>query len=123
MGAGLTPDRAESALQAIAGDVWVQLHTGPPGANGLSNIAGEATRKQATLTGDNPLSNGGTLVWDPVSTSEIITHVTGWDAASSGSCGWVSDALDNDVADRTLTAGDRFTIDAGALSIEMPTAS
>ncbi len=124
MAAGLTSAAAAAALSAgVDGYRWVQLHTGSPGAAGNANVAGESTRKQLTFTGTNPLSNAGALTWDPVAATEVISYASGWDTESGGNCGWTSDEMTSDEEDRSLTAGDRFTIAIGDITITMPTAS
>ncbi len=123
MAAGLTSTRAAVAIDAIDADTWVQLHTGSPGAAGNANISATTTRKQLTWSGDNPRSNAGSLVWDPMTADEVISFVSGWSAESGGTCGWTSDELSSDAEDRTVAAGDRFTIATGDLQVTMPVAS
>ena len=100
---------------------YVQLHTGNPGANGTSNIAGESTRIQ--MTGTFVISAGSTtnpeaVNWVSVTTAETYTDVSIWSAVSSGTF----------LASGTITAnavaiGDNFSIPIGDLTISMPTAS
>lgn len=127
MAGGLTAGAADELLASAEFSAYryVQLHTGSPGAAGTGNVAGETTRKQATLAaaGSAQVANTAALVWDPYAATEIVTHASGWDASSGGSCGWTSDEFTNPVGERTLTAGDRFTIAIGDLTISFPTAS
>ena len=72
--------------------IFVKLHTADPGASGATAAAaGSTTRVAATfsaasggaiaLTGTNPSwTNGGT--------SETLTHVSVWDASTSGNFLW-----------------------------------
>lgn len=89
---------------------YVKLHTGDPGDDGASNPSAVTTREQVTfaaaaggaiaLTGSNP-------TWT-MTTTETITHISVWTAATSGSVLWsavlgVSKAVDNN-DQVTLTA-------------------
>lgn len=64
----------------------IQLHTGPPGADGTDNVSLVTDRKSMTFS--NP-SGGATEVsgtpanW-AMTGSETITHISVWDALSSG---------------------------------------
>lgn len=73
-------------------ETFVKLHTGDPGASGSAAAsAGSTTRPQVTfgaasegaisLTGSQPTwTNGGT--------SETVTHISVWDAATGGHMLW-----------------------------------
>lgn len=67
---------------------WVQLHLGDPGAAGTANPATTTTRKQVTFPAP---TTGGTMVAPAVtwtnwqsSNSEVISHLSVWDAETSG---------------------------------------
>ena len=94
----------------------MQRHTGDPGAAGTSNPATEATRQQATFgsaAGSGAISNTAAVTWTAVSTTETITHVSFWSAASGGTF-LGSDDLASSAA---LNAGDNFTIPTGDLDL------
>jgi hypothetical protein len=91
---GLAPSRANALLEtyrntaasAIAA-VYVQLHTADPGAAGTTSISvGSTTRNLITWSaaagGSMALSALGT--WTNGGTSETISHVSLWTAASGG---------------------------------------
>lgn len=88
--------------------LYVKVHTGDPGSAGTANASAVTTRSQATfgaaasgaiaLTGTNPS-------WSMTST-ETITHVSVWDASTSGNFLW-SAALS---ASKAVVSGDTLTL-------------
>lgn len=73
-----------TAYAAIAA-VYVQLHTGDPGAAGTSNVSANTTRNQITWAAPSGGSMAlSALATYSMTTSETITHVTLWTAASAG---------------------------------------
>lgn len=85
---GMSPSRANTFLNSEYAAVYVQLHTGDPGLAGNAHIsAGDATRKQATMT---TAANGSKALvsasgaWTNGGVAEYITHATLWTAASGG---------------------------------------
>ena len=75
-----------SSLTAVT-TAYAQLHTADPGANGTTAVSvGNATRQQinhnAASAGSMTISN--TPTWTNGGTSETITHISVWDASSSG---------------------------------------
>ncbi len=108
----------------LYGPVFVQLHTGSPGANGTANVAGESTRQSA---GSNPAFNapsGGSTTnlnavnWTNVNTAETYAFVSLWSLASGGTF----------IASGTITAnavgiGDNFSIPISDMTVSMPVAS
>lgn len=69
--------------------VYVQLHTGDPGEAGTSNASAETTRKAASFdaASGGSASLSSTLTWASWSAgAETISHISLWDAASSGNC-------------------------------------
>lgn len=66
---------------------WLKLHTGDPGSAGTANASAETTRKQLTFA--SPAGTGSSaataVTWTSWSAgSETITHVSLWDASTSG---------------------------------------
>lgn len=125
MAVGLASDIADAILDALCSDVswtqpaefWVKLHTGNPGAAGTTNAATETTRQQATFdaaSGGSAATNTD-LAWTSVAATETFSHVSFWDASTSGTF-LGSDALDTA---RSVTAGDNFTILAGQASLTL----
>lgn len=99
---------------------WIQLHTGLPGANGTSNVATNATRKQVSLasaSGGSKSSNAD-LTWTSVAGSETYSHFSMWTASSNGSFGG-----SGSVAANPVTAGDTFTILSGTLLLNVTLAT
>lgn len=92
MTAGFSATRANSMLNVLRNTTYtgiatpfVKLHTGDPGAAGTANASAVTTRNSITW---NAASAGSmtlaTLATYAMTTSETITHVSIWDAASAG---------------------------------------
>jgi hypothetical protein len=71
--------------------VYVQLHTGAPGAAGTTNVSSVTTRPAATFSA----ASGGVLSLSNVpawaswgGSAETIVNVSFWDAASGGNFLW-----------------------------------
>lgn len=92
MTAGLAAAEANAQLNVYRGNnitaaagYYVQLHTGDPGSAGTSNVSAVTTRNQATWAAPS----GGSMALSALAaysmtTSETISHVSVWDAASGG---------------------------------------
>lgn len=71
---------------ATGGSTYLQLHTGDPGASGTANLSAVTSRQQVTFNapsgGQITLSSmGGGF---SMTATETITHVSLWDASTSG---------------------------------------
>ncbi len=85
---------ANNALEHITGrTAWtvpagsfVKLHTGAPGNASTANAATETDRISATWdsASGGSASNDGAIDWSSVAATEDITHVSVWDASTSG---------------------------------------
>lgn len=69
--------------------VYIQMHTGDPGAAGTSNVSVRATgRKSVTYSaaaGGVMATSAGTSNWtNGGGSTETLTHYSRWDAASGG---------------------------------------
>lgn len=101
---------AGSAYNAVAG-TFAQLHTGDPGAAGTSSVSeGSTTRNSFTFAAS---SSGSALAlsdepaaWTNDGTSETLTHISVWTAASGGTF-LFSVAL---TASKAWADGDTFTL-------------
>lgn len=97
--------------------VYVKLHVGDPGEAGTSNAAGETTRKALSVGA----SSGGVVTsdadvnWTSVSTTEVYSHVSLWDAVSAGNCLW-SGPLSTP---KSVNAADNFSIPSGSLTVSL----
>lgn len=100
--------------------IYMQLHTGDPGAAGTSNVATNTTRKLVTFGA----ASGGTIAtdadvsWTNVPAAEDYTHLSLWDASTAG----------NFLASGTITAnavaiGDTFTIPSGSETLTLNAAA
>lgn len=98
--------------------VWVQLHTGDPGSAGTSNVATETDRIQGTFgsaASGRAISNTAAIEWTSVAASETYTHISLWDASTSGNF-LGRDDLSSSAA---VTAGDTFRIPSGDLDLSI----
>lgn len=98
-----------STFTVVAG-TFVKLHTGDPGANGTANAAAGSTTRVAVTQG---AAAGGAIAmtgtqpqWTNGGTSETISHVSVWDAITSGNFLY-SVAL---TASQAWAAGNTFTL-------------
>jgi hypothetical protein len=101
---------------------FIQLHTGDPGAAGTSNVAGNATRKSVSFgtPANGLMSNDAAITWSSgeVDTSEDYTHVSLWDASTSGT--FLGSGL---MTANAVVIGDQFTIPIGDLDLSFATAA
>lgn len=100
----------------IPTDVYVQLHTGDSGEDGLNNEATEDTRKEAAwaTASAGSIATSATLEWTNVAATETYSHWSLWDALTAGNCLWTG-ALSTSAA---VTAGDTFQITTLTLSLD-----
>lgn len=101
---------AGAAYGPVAG-TFAQLHTGDPGAAGTANVsAGSTTRNSftfaASASGSALALSGTPAAWTNGGTTETLTHISVWTAASGGSF-LFSVAL---AASRAWSASDQFTL-------------
>lgn len=102
--------------------LWVQLHTGDPGAAGTSNVAGNDTRKQVTRSAASGGASANTvaLAWSTgeVDTAEDYTHLSLWTASTAGT--FQGSGL---MTANAVLVGDTFTIPIGDLDLTLIVAS
>jgi len=125
MTVGIAVGQANAILDALCRSVSysdpasfnVKLHIGDPGSAGTANVAGETTRKAATMSAASggAITNSAALEWTNVSTSETYSHVSFWSDIAAGTF-LGSDALDTP---RAVTAGDNFTIAIGDVDLSL----
>lgn len=90
--------------------LFVQLHTGDPGASGTANVSSTTTRQAvnyaAASAGSQALT--GTTQWTnwAGTNGEVVTHISIW-GASSGGTFYYSVAL---TASKTVNTGDTLTL-------------
>lgn len=116
MTAGLAAATVNSFLDTSYDDRWIKLHTGDPGSAGASNAAaGDTTRKQYTSAAASGGVKSATSVgpWTNGGTSETITHISIWDASTSGTF-LGSIALS---ASKAWVSSDTFTLDTYSITI------
>lgn len=90
-----TANLANAWLNVLAGtsfgsvaSTWVQLHTGAPGPVGTNSISSVTTREQVTWSAvaGGTLSAANTPTWSSWAglNGEVVTDISVWSAASSG---------------------------------------
>jgi hypothetical protein len=116
-----TTNAANKFLDLLRGTSWtaptglyVKLHTGDPGASAASNASTVTTRNQLTLSA----ASSGSAALSSLSSysmtgTETISHVSVWDAASSGNF-LFSAALS---ASKSVTNGDTLSFTTFTVSI------
>lgn len=119
---GFTPYFVNKAVDHLFGGVswtppttiYVQLHTGNPGSAGTANVAGTNTRKSASWStaSNGQISLTADLTWTSTA-KESISHISYWDAATSGHC-LATDELDQA---KNLFVGDTFDLPSATLQI------
>ncbi len=113
-----------SAVAAAPANIWIQLHTGDPGASGTNAVAGNATRKDLTAAmgtaASGAITNTAAITWTAgeVDTSEDYTHWALFDASTAGNF-----LLSGTVTANAVTIGDEFTIPIGDLDVTFNTAA
>lgn len=125
MALGWGPSGAKDALAStLATYKWVQLHTGPPGPNGVANVAQNNVRQQVAVGAPTSagavasIASSGVVTWTNVAASETYTHASLWSAASGGNFGGSGTVLANPV-----TAGDDFSFPISQVVATLPLAT
>jgi hypothetical protein len=113
-------DVLEGTAPTTYSTIYVGLHTGDPGTAGTSNVsAGSSTRQSATFGAASAgvISLSSEPSWTNGGTSETITDLSIWSAATSGTF----------IASMTATASQAWAsgnvLQLTSLSITIPTAS
>jgi hypothetical protein len=105
-----------SATATAPTNIWIQLHTGDPGAAGTANVAGNATRKDLTAAmgtaSGGAITNTAAVTWTTgeVDTSEDYTHWALFDASTAGTF-----LCSGTVTANAVTTGDEFTLPIGEI--------
>lgn len=106
---------ASTAFSAPA-NTYINLHTGDPGSAGTSNASAETTRKLLTWSAASSGSKAITSTlptWTPwAAGSETITHISVWDASTSGNFLY-SGAL---TSSKAVSNGDTFNITSHSIA-------
>lgn len=96
---------------------YAKLHVGDPGSAGANNAAaGDTTRKaitQAAASGGSIALSSNVGPWTNGGTSETLTHISVWDASTSGNFLY-SGAL---MASQAWASGNTFTLTSLTVSI------
>lgn len=88
--------------------LYVKLHTGDPGSAGTANASAVTTRSQATFSAaaSGAIALTGTNPSFAMTTTETISHISVWDASTSGNF-LFSAALS---ASKNVVNGDTLTL-------------
>lgn len=121
MAVGLSSYLANKWLEMIRGTaftapsaIYCKLHTGDPGAAGTSNASAVTTRLAITFAAASggSISLSGTPPTFNMTTTETLTHVSFWDASTSGNFLW-SAAL---TSSKAVGNGDTYTLSTDTVS-------
>lgn len=102
---------------AFPTDLYVQLHIGDPGADGLGNPAANTLRVIIPFAAAGNINTDGraqaasnaAVAWASVPATEVYSHISLWDALTVGNA-WYKDAM---VAPVPVTAGGAFVFPVG----------
>jgi hypothetical protein len=99
-------------------NVYVQLHTANPGTVGTTSVSSVTTRPAITFAAATTgvlTQNGTAPSWTSWagSNGEVVTHVSIWDASSSGNFLWSAQLS----ASKTVNTGDTLTLSSSSLTI------
>lgn len=72
------------ATAAAAYTPYIQLHTADPGAAGTTAVSAVTTRQLATFAAPSGASSTATTPSFTMTATETITHISIWDAATTG---------------------------------------
>jgi hypothetical protein len=85
---GISVGSANTSLDSIFAAVFAKLHVGDPGAAAATSpAAGDATRKACTMAAaasGSKAMTGTAGPWTNVTTTETISHLSLWTAATVG---------------------------------------
>jgi hypothetical protein len=91
-------------------NLYVQLHTGDPGASGTSAVSSTTARSEVTFAaasaGSMSASNTPSWATWAGTNGEVVTHISVWSASSAGTF-YFSAALS---ASKTLNTGDTLNL-------------
>jgi hypothetical protein len=92
---------------------YVKLHVGDPGEAGTANPAANTTRQAASwaAASGGTIATDATLTWTAVSTTELYTHISVWDASTAGNHLWNGPLT----VPYQVNAGDTFTLPSGVV--------
>jgi hypothetical protein len=98
-------------------DLWVQLHVGDPGPDGINNVAQNDVRMQISFAQATNIDSDGhaqavsdaPVSWPSVPATETYSYITLWDAVTVGNP-WYFDAM---IAPVPVTIGGAFVFPTG----------
>lgn len=97
--------------------LFVQLHTGDPGAAGTANVSVGSTTRNAITQGaaasGSQANSAAPAAWTNGGTSETLTHISVWSASTAGTF-FYSVAL---TASQAWASGNTFTLTSLSISL------
>lgn len=117
--ANYAEDLLMNAFRNVSADItacYVKLHISDPGEDATNGAASNTTRQQVTAwnaAASGAKTSNAAVTWTSVSATETYSHISLWDASTSGNALWYG-AL---TTAKSVNAGDTFTISSGSLSI------
>jgi len=110
-------DALSNTNPALGAQLYVELHTGDPGASGTSNLSSVTTRKTLTWSAAASGSKAITATlpsWPSwAGSSETISHMAVWDALTTGNFLY-SFAL---TTPKAMTPGDTLNLTSHSVSL------
>lgn len=102
---------------AMPATLYVKLHIGNPGNAAANNAAAETTRQSFTrdAAASGATQNAALIQWFNAAATEVITHLSCWDASSGGNPWWVIARTGGGLS---VNATDTITIDDGDLDLQ-----
>jgi hypothetical protein len=103
-------------------NLYAQLHTGDPGANGTSNTSTAYTGRVAitfgTASGGSITNNAAVDFTSAAAGSVTHTHISIWDASSSGNF-----IASGTVTSNAVSVGDTLQLASGAVTVSLNVAA
>lgn len=127
MAEGLSSATATAWLDAVCNNtaysnsnVWIQLHTAAPGADGTTAIASNNTRKEATFAAavagaPTTITSNNAPTWTNVPATETYTHYTAWSLITGGSF-----LFSGTVTNGAVSTSDDWSIASSDLDLSFP---
>lgn len=100
--------------------VYMQLHTGAPGASGTTAVATDNTRMAVSMAtaSAGTITNDAQVQWTPMTASQDASHYSLWDASTSGN--FLGSGV---ITASSYTSGDTLTFAIGDIDIALTIAS
>lgn len=94
----------------------ISLHTADPGTSGTNELSGGSYARQSiafNAAASGQADNAATITFDGPASSQTVTHVGLWTAASGGTFLWKGSLTSS----KTFGSGDTLEFAAGAITV------